>query len=244
MDDNPTDLSIRELAEAAGTTVRTVHYYISEGLLPPPSGATRSATYSAAHLARLRLIGALRDEGLALASIRQRVAPLTDDEALEVVAELDEHLDRTEETAFTTLGLIEAALVSRQTSMFDSAEPTSPPMTHYSIATPSIERTSAEETSPERGSAREYLNRVMRKPSALDSASRASPLPRPKPPKQKPRDLNRPEAWYHFQIEDGIELRVREDRYREATGRVKAVIDSVSASLKRYGVTRSDIDDV
>src|SRR5574338_1010843 len=68
--------SIRELAEQAGTTVRTIHYYISEGLLPPPSGATRSATYSDAHLARLRLIGPLRDEGLALASIRQRLAPL------------------------------------------------------------------------------------------------------------------------------------------------------------------------
>ena len=48
------ELSARELAELAGTTVRTIHYYASEGLLPAPSGATRAATYTAAHLARLR----------------------------------------------------------------------------------------------------------------------------------------------------------------------------------------------
>jgi hypothetical protein len=68
-------------------------------------------------------------------------------------------------------------------------------------------------------------------------------MPRPKPKLQKPRDLNRPEAWYHFQIEDGIEVRVREDRYRESTGRLRAVIDSMRAAMQRYALTQSHEED-
>lgn len=246
MDDIPSGVSVRDLAEMAGTTVRTIHYYISEGLLPPPAGATRSATYSPAHLARLLLIGALRDEGLALASIRQRVAPLTDDEALEVVAELDEHLGRTEETALTTLGLIEAALASRQSApgVNEPAMPASPSHARFSNAMPFEERAPAGGAATVRESASAYLSRLRGKPPARDSALRPLPSPRTKPPLKKPPNPNQPEIWHHFQIEDGIEVRVREDRYRESTGRLRAVIDSVRASLQRYGVTRSNIDDV
>ena len=81
-------LSVRDLAEQADTTVRTIHYYIAEGLLPPPQGTKRNANYTVAHLARLRLIAALRDEGLALAGIRQRLAPLSDEQAVDVMREL------------------------------------------------------------------------------------------------------------------------------------------------------------
>ena len=104
------ELSARELAELAGTTVRTIHYYASEGLLPAPSGATRAATYTAAHLARLRLIGALRDEGLSLAGIRVRLAPLNDAQALAVVEAFDRHLATGGATPVSPLGLIDAAV--------------------------------------------------------------------------------------------------------------------------------------
>jgi DNA-binding transcriptional MerR regulator len=234
------DWSVRDLAEQAGTTVRTVHYYIAEGLIPPPQGTTRNASYSVAHLARLRLIAALRDEGLALASIRQRLAPLSDEQALEVAAELDEHLSRAGETPLTTLGLIEAALSTRINAEIEVSDAV-PPMRFASMsleeAPESFDRQSASNQSRE--SAREYLDRVQRRPSPPRPASPV-PLPRPQLPARKPQETDRPETWHHFRIEDGIELRVREDRYRESKGRLRAVIDTLRTTLGRYGLAQRD----
>ena len=74
-------LTLGELTEAAGVSVRTVRYYIAEGLLPPPEGAGPASAYSGGHLARLRLIQCMKDAYLPLKEIRRRLAGL-DDEAV------------------------------------------------------------------------------------------------------------------------------------------------------------------
>ena len=71
-------LSLRELTAAADVSVRTVRYYISEGLLPPPVGAGSASSYTAGHLARLRLIARLKGSYLPLKEIRHRLAGLDD----------------------------------------------------------------------------------------------------------------------------------------------------------------------
>ncbi|HRI43123.1 MAG TPA: helix-turn-helix domain-containing protein [Fimbriimonadaceae bacterium] len=45
---------------------RTVRYYISKGLLPPPSGGPKFARYSLEHLKRLVAIRTWLDEGISL----------------------------------------------------------------------------------------------------------------------------------------------------------------------------------
>jgi DNA-binding transcriptional MerR regulator len=62
---------VEELAEAAGTTVRNVRAYQERGLLPPPRREGRIAWYGEAHLARLRMIGALLERSYSLANIGQ-----------------------------------------------------------------------------------------------------------------------------------------------------------------------------
>ena len=42
---------------------------------------------------------------------------------------------------------------------------------------------------------------------------------------------------------DGIELRVREDRYHQAKGRMHAVVDALRATLHRYGMLGHDPPD-
>jgi DNA-binding transcriptional MerR regulator len=73
------DMGLTELAEAAGVSVRTVRYYIAEGLLPPPLGAGPRAAYTAEHLDRLRLIARLKDAYLPLREIRRRLRGLDAD---------------------------------------------------------------------------------------------------------------------------------------------------------------------
>ncbi|MFI1034586.1 MerR family transcriptional regulator [Streptomyces sp. NPDC020951] len=65
-------LTVDELAARAGVTVRTVRFYGTKGLLPPPViGPRRVGHYGAGHLARLALIEELRRQGLTLAAIER-----------------------------------------------------------------------------------------------------------------------------------------------------------------------------
>jgi DNA-binding transcriptional MerR regulator len=53
-------LSLSDLADATGIEARTIRSYIERGLLPSSETRGRGATYSAEHLARLKVIQALR----------------------------------------------------------------------------------------------------------------------------------------------------------------------------------------
>jgi DNA-binding transcriptional MerR regulator len=69
-------MRISELARESGISRETIHYYLREGLLPPPVKTGRTAAlYDQAHLERLRLIRRLRDEKyLPVAVIRELLA--------------------------------------------------------------------------------------------------------------------------------------------------------------------------
>lgn len=65
-------LTVDELAARAGVTVRTVRFYGTRGLLPPPViGPRRVGHYGPVHLARLALIEELRQQGMTLAAIER-----------------------------------------------------------------------------------------------------------------------------------------------------------------------------
>ncbi|MGW2596928.1 MerR family transcriptional regulator [Streptomyces klenkii] len=65
-------LTVDELAARAGVTVRTVRFYSTRGLLPPPElGPRRVGRYGPGHLSRLALIEELQRQGLTLAAIER-----------------------------------------------------------------------------------------------------------------------------------------------------------------------------
>ena len=67
-----TELSIGELATAAGTKVVTIRYYEKIGLLPaPPRTAGNYRAYHARHRDRLRFIRRCRDLGFTLEQVRE-----------------------------------------------------------------------------------------------------------------------------------------------------------------------------
>lgn len=68
------EFRIGELAEAAGVTRRTIHYYVGRGLLPAPEGAGLGTTYGDEHYWRLLLIKKLQEEYLPLEQIKLRLA--------------------------------------------------------------------------------------------------------------------------------------------------------------------------
>jgi DNA-binding transcriptional MerR regulator len=84
----PTDdtYTIADLARLTGLNVRTIRYYIAQGLIPASGESGPGAHYGQGHLDRLRLTKRLQGQHLPLAEIRQRMAALTDDEVAGLVA--------------------------------------------------------------------------------------------------------------------------------------------------------------
>lgn len=64
------EYKVSELAEKAGVTKRTIHYYISKGLLMPPEGNGVNSLYSEEHLERILFIKKLQAEYMPLNKIR------------------------------------------------------------------------------------------------------------------------------------------------------------------------------
>ncbi len=63
--------TVDELALAAGVTVRTVRFYATKGLLPPPLLRGRTGLYGDAHLARLQLVRDLQAKGFTLQAVER-----------------------------------------------------------------------------------------------------------------------------------------------------------------------------
>lgn len=59
-----------ELAELAGVPLRTVRYYLQEGLLAPPLGVGRGAHFNETHVKQLKRIRVLQEAGFDLKTIR------------------------------------------------------------------------------------------------------------------------------------------------------------------------------
>ncbi|MER7758494.1 MerR family transcriptional regulator [Streptomyces sp. NPDC097619] len=73
-------LTVDELAARAGVTVRTVRFYSTRGLLPPPViGPRRVGRYGPEHLSRLALIEELQTQGMTLSAIERYLDALPED---------------------------------------------------------------------------------------------------------------------------------------------------------------------
>lgn len=78
------EMTIHELAERTGMTVRNIRAHQTRGLLPPPVVRGRTGYYDEDHVARIELTRELQEEGLNLEAIR-RMLEGVDGAAPEVV---------------------------------------------------------------------------------------------------------------------------------------------------------------
>jgi len=78
---------INELAKLSKTTVRTIRYYTSEGLLPQPDSDGKYAYYDENHKKRLDLILRMKAAYLPLKEIRQIMLSLSDEQVTQRLME-------------------------------------------------------------------------------------------------------------------------------------------------------------
>lgn len=116
-------MPMAELAALAQVAPRTVRYYITQGLLPPPLTTGRTATYGMAHLWRLVIIRARQADGLALQAIRAQLGSL-DDATLQQRAIA---IARSQEDRAATPSHADELRISSARRLLDQAAPTSMP---------------------------------------------------------------------------------------------------------------------
>lgn len=82
--------TIADLARVTGLNVRTIRYYLAQGLLPASGESGPGAHYGEGHLHRLRLTKRLQAQHLPLSEIRARLEQLSDEDVGELVAVAEE----------------------------------------------------------------------------------------------------------------------------------------------------------
>src|SRR6188768_1872398 len=113
----PNEYSLSDLVKLTGVTERTVRFYISQGLLPPPSQKGPNARYAEEHLDRLRLIKKMQLAHLPLAEIRNRLDALPEDE----LAALAQSAPTYEQPTDSALDYIDGVLGRRATPLAAAA---------------------------------------------------------------------------------------------------------------------------
>lgn len=79
-------LTLEELTARVGLSVRTIRFYTSRGLVPPPIRRGRSGYYCAEHVARIELVLELQSHGFTLSAIERYVAGIPEDATPEDIA--------------------------------------------------------------------------------------------------------------------------------------------------------------
>jgi DNA-binding transcriptional MerR regulator len=79
-------MTLDELTERVGMSVRNIRFYTSKGLVPPPLRRGRSGYYTGDHVARLQLVQELQGHGFTLSAIERYVAGIPADASPEDIA--------------------------------------------------------------------------------------------------------------------------------------------------------------
>jgi DNA-binding transcriptional MerR regulator len=191
-----TRYSLQELTRAANVSVRTVRYYIAEGLLPPPVSAGARSFYGEAHLDRLRLIGLLKDSFLPLKEIRRRLMGLDDAAVRSALAEIEQQLDESDDVVF----------------------PFMEPDHRYPMIDSSVERRHRLAEQAPNDSASDYISRVLgqHRPVAPGTHALAVVPPQPAP--------SEADIWRRISLGDDAELLISDELFQRRKERVEALV--------------------
>ena len=190
-------MTIEELADFVGISVRTVRYYISARLLPGPGTRGRGTRYTEAHLSRLRLIRSLVDQHVPINEIRDRMLGLSEPEILRLQSVIDRQqraLTRASESASGREYL--EALIRRRTGSRETSSP-------------------AAEDPTFTGADSRLAARAISRASVLAFAE-AFDLTQEVPVSNVLSAGERSEAsaWHRILVSDGVEVHVTGDRWR------------------------------
>ena len=84
-----TTYSIKDLEGLTGIKIRTIRFYIAEGLVPPPDGTGGGASYGEKHLLPLQAIKLLHESQIKLSGIKDVLSGMTHEQMRSLVADAE-----------------------------------------------------------------------------------------------------------------------------------------------------------
>lgn len=233
--------SIADLARLTGVNVRTIRYYLAQGLLPTSGESGPGAHYGDGHLHRLLLTRRLQEQHLPLAEIRRRLAELTD-------AEVASFVESPPEPALgitsSALDYVRAVLGTEPALALPPAAAATPPASAAapsSAATLEPRPTRAGQGRPGPALLRRALNspaRLLSEPSAMPLMRDAAPTdrmgsspPSPPSPSTEPPGPER-SSWERLALGPNVEIHVRRPLSRPEQRRVERLITIARQVLK------------
>ncbi len=243
-------LLISELAERAGVSVRTIRFYISEGLLPPPQAHGRYSVYDEEYLTRIELIKLLKNAYLPLRQIKRMVESLSR-------AEIESMLHKLNESP-----------AAPTPSGSQASTPASAPGPAPRAPSGGAEASPSHAGSKEGGlpEALNYISRVLKSQSA-PAVSAAPPAPHASRPQaasqgappgrslaragQSAADadagasLAQPEegesSWRRYTIRPGVELLVSEQVYNQSAPSISKIVAQVKQLFSTHTSGGQDV---
>ena len=197
------DLTIEDLARQSGLSLRTLRYYIQEGLLPGPDTAGKYASYSQEHLEHLAMIKRLKRLHLPLKEIRHLLSNMTPEDMRRILKYQDE-------IKFN---------IHDENQIYESPEQGGE------------NRSSALEYIRDLEGRQARFRSLSGSPSVPASPQNSQP-PLEMPEVRKPDSMEQPdqERWTKIILGEGVELNIREDKNRKNHKEIEELI-KISASL-------------
>jgi DNA-binding transcriptional MerR regulator len=239
--------TIADLARLSGVNVRTIRYYLAQGLLPASGESGPGAHYGEGHLDRLRLTRRLQAQHLPLSEIRGRLAELTDADVAGLVATAEVPPSAPTTSALEYVrGLLGASFAQRANPMPTTASMLAAPAAPAPAASAAPAPPPAAQPRPmlararyaamgigselppavsdaEIGVAGSAANAV-RQASAAPAAEPAAPAPERAGPERS--------QWERLELSPNIELHVRRPLSRLEQKRVERLITIARQVLK------------
>jgi DNA-binding transcriptional MerR regulator len=215
--------TIVDLARLTGVNVRTIRYYLAQGLLPASGESGPGSHYGDGHLDRLRLTKRLQQQHLPLSEIRRRLADLTDAEVANLSSEPAEPAASTSALEYVRGVLGAPATSASSVAVGSSVRRTALPR----IALPPASRVADAPTG---------ITGNMSIAPAPMSTPPAMPIPPGAPstahePRTEPQPLERSQ-WERLSLGPDIELHVRRPLGRLEQRRVERLITIARQVLK------------
>ncbi len=181
------DLTFDELANMSGLNPRTLRYYMQEGLLPGPDTQGKYARYSHVHLDRLALILHLKTLRIPLKEIRNLLDTLTPDQIREMKSspEISELTSDLEDMILTE----DSKVVRQGNQALDYIRNLNKTYRYLDEVDDSVQVYAKNPTRP-----------VPEKTIEQGAPGAQAPNPR--------------QRWERIPLIDGVELHIREDRYK------------------------------
>lgn len=215
-------LTIDDLAAYADVPVRTIRFYIAEGLLPGASTRGKGASYTQEHLERLQLIRLLVARHLPLAEIHALVTRLPPGEASAVLHE--EQARAGEISPGSSKPTSPKAYIS---ALLDQARA----YPGHSVAGPSSGGAGAGSKRQHRGAPQA----TSPAPSAPAAHTRVV-APSPQPVDAHTHWQEQAAPWQRWELAPGIELQVRADIARTQPEMIEHALNAVRAALAHGSV--------